>query len=1065
MSSRKNLVALAFLLCLTTLLGAVSAGPNSILPATTGLNSHVTATGGSAPSPSQLLATISPLTGGLASQSTVQLDGQSTCTLITPANGCGKTTLSTATVSTAATFRAGVVITGAGNPTAATVLIFNANFKFCFFVGAPQACSAATLWGAGAVVIYDANNNNVYDTGDIVVAGAAPPTATAGFKPDGRIKFIDTTPANGLYDFGETVVADTTGTAGANGSWASLAADPYIGPAVFGWQFGLNYDPTLFLTQMDPCSVGSSVCGPAAGASTYPDGQGTDVVLGHQAAATICPVYQRVSTNTGCNWDSAGTQGSIALSQTPGKIIVGFTYLAPRNGTFINGLDLLGNVAFELIKAGTVSISISAADTKFVDINANVVPYPIGVQSSVSVTVSNAPPVATFTATQVNPPDPTLCPTLVAGACWRFDASASTASGTATLTNPTSYFWDFGDGLNDFGVTGPIVTHDFGITGTFDVSLRVVDSNTATGSARDNNGAVIVNAQPSHTDHVVNAVPPAHATTTAVSCNPSTVAFGASTTCTATVTDTSATPTTPTGTVTFTSSGTGTFTGSPCTLTGTGASATCSASYSPTGTGTRTDTITGSYNGDTGHSTSSGTFSLSVGVATHPTTTTVACTPSTVTINQATSCTATVTDTSTTGATTPTGTVTFTPGGTCTLAGTGASSTCSVSITPTVSGTLSVSASYGGDTNHGTSTGSASVTVNKRTTTTTVACTPSTVVINQATSCTATVTDTATGTTSTPTGTVTFTPGGTCTLAGTGASATCSVSVTPTAAGSLSVSASYGGDANHATSTGSATVTVTVRATTTSVACTPSTVMVGQATSCTATVTDTSTGTAITPSGTVTFTPGGTCTLAGTGTTATCSVSITPTATGTLSVSASYGGDTNHGTSTGSASVTVNKRTTTTTVACTPSTVVIGQATSCTATVTDTAAGTTSTPTGTVTFTPGGTCTLAGTGATATCSVTYTPTAVGTGSHLITGTYSGDTNHATSSGTATIAIGLHPTTTTVACAPSTITLGASTSCTATVTDTSTTGATTPTGTVTFTPAGTCTLAGTTASAT
>ena len=394
-------------------------------------------------------------TGGLASQSTIQLDGASTCTLVTPANGCGKTTLSTATVSTAATFRAGAVVTGAGNPTPTiTVLVFNANFKFCFFVGTPQACSAATLWGPGAVVIYDANGDGIYNAGDIAVAGAAPPFGTAGFKPDGRIKFIDNN-ANSLYDFGETVVADTSGAAGTNGSYVSIAADPYIAPAVFGWQFGLNYDPTIFVPLMDPCSTGSPICGPAAGASSYADGAGADVVLGHEnPTPAICPVYQRLSTNTGCNWDSAGTQGSIALSLTPGKIIVGFTYLAPRNGTFINGLDLLGNVAFELTKAGTGSISISVPDTKLVDINANVIPYPIGPQSTVSVTVSNAPPVAAFSATLVNPPDPVLCPSLVAGACWRFDASTSTATSPAVLTDPTSYFWDFGDGLNDLGATG-----------------------------------------------------------------------------------------------------------------------------------------------------------------------------------------------------------------------------------------------------------------------------------------------------------------------------------------------------------------------------------------------------------------------------------------------------------------------------------------------------------------------------------------------------------------------------------------------------------------------------------
>src|SRR5438093_2363072 len=284
-------------------------------------------------------------TGGLASQSTIQLDGASTCGITTP-NACSKTALSTASVSTAATFRAGAVVAGAGNPSPGTPLVANSNFKFCSFVGSPQACSPATTWIAGSVVIFDANNNNVYDTGDIVVAGAAPPTGTAGFKPDPNIKFIDAN-ANAAYDFGETVVYATAGVT----TYPATGALPYIGPSVFGWQFGLNYDPTIFVPLMDPCSAGSPICGPAAGASTYPDGAGTDVVLGHQSVATICPIYQRVSTNTGCNWDGAGTGGSIALSLTPGKIIVGFTYLAPRNGTFINAADLLGNVAFELIKA------------------------------------------------------------------------------------------------------------------------------------------------------------------------------------------------------------------------------------------------------------------------------------------------------------------------------------------------------------------------------------------------------------------------------------------------------------------------------------------------------------------------------------------------------------------------------------------------------------------------------------------------------------------------------------------------------------------------------------------
>src|SRR6267143_1164353 len=135
MSSRKNLVALAFLLCLTSLLGAVSAGPNSILPATTGLNSHVTATGGSAPSPSQL-ASISPLAACLATGATVQLDA---------ANGGSqiKTTVS-ATASPLKSFNLGVVLTSAA-PTVGQALAIDTHIKFI---------GAGTSWAAGNVVVY-----------------------------------------------------------------------------------------------------------------------------------------------------------------------------------------------------------------------------------------------------------------------------------------------------------------------------------------------------------------------------------------------------------------------------------------------------------------------------------------------------------------------------------------------------------------------------------------------------------------------------------------------------------------------------------------------------------------------------------------------------------------------------------------------------------------------------------------------------------------------------------------------------------------------------------------------
>jgi hypothetical protein len=108
---------------------------------------------------------------------------------------------------------------------------------------------------------------------------------------------------------------------------------------------------------------------------------------------------------------------------------------------------------------------------------------------------------------------------------------------------------------------------------------------------------------------------------------------------------------------------------------------------------------------------------------------------------------------------------------------------------------------------------------------------------------------------------------------------------------------------------------------------------------------------------------------------------------------------------------TVNKRTTTASVACNPTTVPVGTATSCTATITDNDSGTTVTPAGTVSFTSSGTgsfspasCTLTGTGATASCSSSYTPSAVGSGTHSVTGSYGGDTAHGTSSGNTNVTV-------------------------------------------------------------
>src|SRR2546426_1948293 len=584
-------------------------------------------------------------------------------------------------------------------------------------------------------------------------------------------------------------------------------------------------------------------------------------------------------------------------------------------------------------------------------------------------------------------------------------------------TPPYTFNWNFGDGGS---ATGSQATHVYTTSGSFTVTLTTDDSR----------------GQTAMTSNTINIS--RRTTSTTIVCSPASVQIGQSSTCTASVKDTSqGTPGTPAGTVGFTTKGRGSFGGSPCSLLGINSTnASCNVSYTPSGTKARTDTITGTYSpavSDTLHNGSSGTFSLVVTKGgLHPTSTTINCTPSTVVIDQTASCNATITDTSSSSATAPTGTVAFTPGGTCTLGSpSGASASCSVSVIPTSSGTLSISASYAGDSTHSASSGSSSLAVNKRATSTTIVCSPASVQIGQSSTCTASAKDTSPGTPSTPTGTVDFTNSGgsftgtPCSLGAVNSTtANCNVSYTPsgTSARTETITGTYTpaqSDTFHNGSLGTFPLSVIVpglHSTSTSVSCTPSNVVVNQATSCTATIRDTQTSGPTAPTGTGTITPGGTCTLGNpSGSSASCSVNVTPTAVGPMSLSARYNGDSTHATSSGSTTINVNKRATSMAVNCSPNPVTTNSSINCTATLTDTDVGAVITPTGSVSFASNSTgtfnlltCSLTATATTgvASCSVSYTPGIAGY--HKITGSYAGDSSHTGSSGSATVTVTAQP---------------------------------------------------------
>src|SRR5438876_1143061 len=226
--------------------------------------------------------------------------------------------------------------------------------------------------------------------------------------------------------------------------------------------------------------------------------------------------------------------------------------------------------------------------------------------------------------------------------------------------------------------------------------------------------------------------------------------------------------------------------------------------------------------GNNGSGVPSGTWSNGVFFAStspNTTSTSISCSPSSVAVNQPTQCTATVTDTSSTPAPII-GTVTFsssssgsfTPSNTCTLKSIGsstASCAATVSYAPGsgTEGTQTITGTYDGD--HQGSSGTTSLTVTERTTSTMVTCPK----VKGNTVCTVTVTDTSPGTAITPAGTVAMSSTGSgmftsCNLSGTGSSATCTATYT-TGKGKttiITIMATYSGDKDHFGSSGNTTI-------------------------------------------------------------------------------------------------------------------------------------------------------------------------------------------------------------------------------------------------------------------
>src|SRR2546428_8841621 len=971
---------------------------------------------------------------------------------------------------------------------------------------------------------------------------------------------------------------------------------------LYGWQYSITYNTSIVTPAGDP----SQFC------TAYPDCGEKAVWFGSQTNAGN--VNWAGALNIGAG-NPGGATAVVTIAEDPvtqvGKITIAWAFVAPSTAVNLTARSVLASVSFELTGKGVATFTIG--DVIFSDINSipfsGVIAAPTATCTALvcgapKVTVTNDPPHAIFTAGHTG--------------------TAYTFMSTSTDDVGIKYgVWDFGDKTPFLNTTATTVTHDYGISGArtapgaFNVTLRVVDTQGATGTARDAGGLPVTNIQPSHQfvniGLVERAPQPAfiltpsnpnaglHVSSDASSSTYSTEPLFSWTAlvggtglvsssagdsacnltigvpCTLGYVDNNANGIFDPGidTVVRGNDGTGLCNPGQCdilagpaiTPAGQGIAAdgkiawwdtnadasvsagepviydtngntlydgikTCSwnfgdpasgasntatgitatHTFNPTMTTPFTVTLTTADNVGGSNSTTR-VVTVTAVSAKHNTTTAVVCSPPTVAINQATTCTATVNDRQS-GATTPAGMVSFTRVNTSTATGTfsntpcnlvalnSSAATCFATFLPTSTGSLIANATYTpSDTTHNGSFGlSNTVTVTLRSTTTVVTCSPASVAVGQQVTCTVFVKDNISpGTASTPAGSVAITKGGTATGTFSACSspltvvnattASCTATVTPSTTGTIIATGAYTPSDNvHSTSTGTVRTSNTVnvggtRATVIVVTCSPASVVVGQQVTCTADVNDVAAGTRSTPVGTVSFSNGGSATPLGAfsgtcvsfnATDSRCTATITPTSTGNIIDSSSYtatdGVHSNSGPAT-SNTVTVGTRATSTVVTCAPSSVAVGQVITCTVFVKDNISpGTASTPAGSVVVSNNGN--AVGTfsacsspltvvnATTASCTATVTPST--TGSIIGSATYTPSDNvHSGSSGTSnTVNVGgTRATVIVVTCSPASVVVGQQVTCTADVNDVAAGTRSTPVGTVSFSNGGSATPLG------
>jgi sugar lactone lactonase YvrE len=859
-----------------------------------------------------------------------------------------------------------------------------------------NAPAAVLLDPAGNLYIADSGNNRIRQigvaTGDIQTLSGS---STEGFSGDGG-------PANLANMYGPySLFFDQSGNLffsdmfnnrvrEIHASIAKLPAFPVMRvgkvsvPQIQGLVNDGNADltvgtPVLLNAELDPatttCNVGSMLTFNTSGnlcnfgVEFAPITVGADV-LGTVTAPTNAGNSPGIIDLSGEVLTVQPTTVLLVSSQNPSLIGIAVTFTATisaggdatsgtvsflNNGTPIAGCSLVAEGSNHMAACSTAALplgssSITASYSGDANDASSVSPAVVQVvkqPATIALTASPNPVVVTATVT--------------------LTATATAATGTPTGTIV------FYDGAT---VIGSANLNNGGIASFATASLAVgPQSLTAQYSGDTTNAA--------ETSQAVNEVVQQATTTTLLSSSSSTATVGTTVTCTATVTSTNGPA--PEGTVAFMNGsivlGSGTV--------GTNGTATLSLSSLSPGT----YSIVATYSGDTDDATNSST-PLTETIQQIPTATTLSANTNPISTGATLNLSVAVAATggSTNGGTLS-GNVTFSEGPTVYgTVGINGSGNAILPLTTLSAGSHFIIASYSGNTNYASSTSAVVDEVVLSTATITTLSSPATTTLaGEPASFTAVVTSA----TATPAGSVVFEEGGVSIgQAQLNAQGVATFSTTSLAVGTQMITAVYGGNGNYNSSTSAALQHTVVLAT-------PSLILTGPGTTVDAGTTfgmiATLSSNGVAPSGTLTLHQGGT-------TIATQSISADGTfsfanlslGVGTYQLTAAYSGDTKNAAAV-SAPVTLTVQLTPTVTSllssANPST--LGQS----LTFTATAAGGTPTPTGAIEFMDGATV-LGSSPVGTNGAATLTITALAFGTHSITATYEGDTDHALSTSNA-----------------------------------------------------------------